>query len=244
MSNAISVLLVDDEGVYISFLAEQLREDFGYRTDVAFSGLEAIARLQSPARSYDVVLLDYKMPEVSGLNVLQWMHEQKLETPVVMLTAAGSEHIAVEAMKLGAYDYLRKEHVDVHHLGITIQSVYERRQFRIQKALEEERQAEIRLNREATERVQAVLNKIVPVVNKAFASIAVELEEHVETLSKELPPEKHAALADLVEAVRSSVTSLERCLQAILSLYQFLYANHSDVQRIEAIRKEVEEVLC
>jgi DNA-binding response OmpR family regulator len=244
MSYPISVLLVDDEGVFITILAEQLREDFGYQTDVAFSGQEAIAKLQSVSQPYDVVLLDYKMPEVTGLNVLQWMHEQKDETPVIMLTAAGSEHVAVEAMKLGAYDYLRKEQVDLQHLGIAVQSVYERHQFRIQKALEEERQAEIRLNREATERVRTVLNKITPVVNEAFASIAVELEEHAQALARELPSDKHAALATMVDAVRTSVSSLERCLQAILTLYQILYANHADAPRIEEIQKEVEEALC
>jgi response regulator RpfG family c-di-GMP phosphodiesterase len=70
------------------------------------------------------------MTGMSCLNVLQWMHEQKLEVPTIMLTGAGSENIAVEAMKLGAYDYVRKDHFDREHFPLLVHSVYERFLFK------------------------------------------------------------------------------------------------------------------
>src|SRR3972149_1593679 len=84
---------------------------------------------------------------MSGLNVLQWMNEQKIETPVVMLTAAGSEIVAVEAMKYGAYDYIRKEQIDISHVPVILRGVNERFQFRKEKeqreSLEKERAASV-----------------------------------------------------------------------------------------------------
>lgn len=58
------------------------------------------------------------------------MYEQKNETPVLMLTAAGTENIAVEAMKLGAYDYIKKDQLDLEHLPINLNGIYERYLFR------------------------------------------------------------------------------------------------------------------
>ena len=118
----LSILLVDDEETFVKMLAFHLKEHYGYRTSVAFSGKEAIHLLEEAHTGYDVVLLDYMMPDVNGLNVLQWMLEQKNQTPVIVLTAAGSEHVAVEALKLGAYDYVRKELIDILHLDILIRS--------------------------------------------------------------------------------------------------------------------------
>ena len=243
MGDRISVLLVDDEGVFISFIAEQLREECGFSTEVAFSGQEALQKLQSPKYSFDVVVLDYLMPEVSGLNVLQWMHEQKIETPVIMLTAQGTEQVAVEAMKLGAYDYLRKEHIDVHHLGLSIQAAHERHQFRIQKAQEEERQLEIRLNREATDRVRSVLNILSPVFNDALATISVELEDRGAQVLQRAPDSLRSPCEALLQTTQRNVALLERGIQSLLDLYEVLYARHTDAKRIEEIKAEVETTL-
>ena len=103
--NKLNLLLVDDEETFVKVLALHLKDNYGYCTTIAFSGREAIKAIEESRTGFDVILLDYKMPEMNGLNVLQWMLEQKNQTPVVMLTGAGSEEVAVEALKLGAYDY-------------------------------------------------------------------------------------------------------------------------------------------
>ncbi|MGH2568261.1 MAG: response regulator, partial [Bacteroidota bacterium] len=143
--NKMTVLLVDDEDSFRLVLKEVLSSIPEFEVLDCDSGEGAIEMLkQSPI---DLVVLDYKMPRVSGLNVLQWMSEQKMETPVIMLTAAGSETVAVEAMKLGAYDYVRKETIDINHVPIVMRGVYERFQFRKEKEqrehLEKERSASV-----------------------------------------------------------------------------------------------------
>jgi DNA-binding NtrC family response regulator len=85
---------------------------------VAMSGQEAINLMRTDRDGFDVIVLDYLMPDLNGLDVLRWMHEAGVETPAFILTAAGSESVAVEAMKLGAYDYCRKEGVQVITLEV------------------------------------------------------------------------------------------------------------------------------
>lgn len=120
----------DDDSLRLT-LTQYLSTEAGYQVESCSTGEEAIELLKQ--QSFDVVLLDYKMPGISGLNVLQWMYEQKMDTPVLMLTGAGTETVAVEAMKLGAYDYIRKEHVEIFHLPIIINGVYERYLFKKEK---------------------------------------------------------------------------------------------------------------
>lgn len=237
----LSVLLVDDEGFFISLIASQLQDEYGYKVDTAFTGREAVDKIAKAKRAYDVILLDYMMPEMSGLNVLQWMHEQKNETPVVMLTAAGSENVAVEAMKMGAYDYLRKEHIDVQRLAIIIQATHERRQFRIARELEIEKEREIRLNLEATEKVRRILNALSPRLNDDFAAIGVELDLRTKLIREMLKDQGKQELEAMVRELKSRVSSIENGVKGLLSLYKVMYARHSEEGEIETIRGEVEQ---
>jgi DNA-binding NtrC family response regulator len=98
------VLLVDDEDSFRLSIEMALKMTNEFIVQSCDSGESAVRILRKEA--FDVILLDYKMSEMSGLDVLEWMHSQKILTPVILVTGAGSEAIAIEALKLGAYDYL------------------------------------------------------------------------------------------------------------------------------------------
>ena len=115
-SDTLRVLVAEDEESFLRVLTTVLESTKRFSVYPCEEGDEAVAALKRSR--FDLVVLDYKMPGMSGLNVLQWIHEQKLDTPVVMLTGAGSENIAVEAMKLGAYDYLKKDFFDRNHFPV------------------------------------------------------------------------------------------------------------------------------
>ena len=102
---AVKVLLVDDEEGYVHVLANRLRRR---NIDVtkAFSGTEAIQILRS--RDFDVVVLDLKMEDMDGIEVLKIMKKMVPQIEVIMLTGHGSEKAAKEGMALGAFDYLTK----------------------------------------------------------------------------------------------------------------------------------------
>ena len=97
------ILIVDDEADIALILKLQL-EDAGYETVRARDGVEALEAVA--AEPFDLIMLDIKMPRMDGLEVLSRLKGD--ETPVVMMTAHGSEDIAVDAMKKGALDYISK----------------------------------------------------------------------------------------------------------------------------------------
>ncbi|MBW2208617.1 MAG: response regulator, partial [Deltaproteobacteria bacterium] len=99
------ILIVDDELVVRDSLKEWL-EDEGFRVDMVESGTEALERLAE--ESFHLMLLDIKMPGMDGVEVLKRAREIHPELPVVMMTAYATVETAVEAMKIGAMDYLMK----------------------------------------------------------------------------------------------------------------------------------------
>jgi DNA-binding NtrC family response regulator len=103
--DAIKVLVIDDEEELVDTLVERL-ELRGLAAKGATTGREALECLN--AGPFDVVLLDVKMPEVSGLYVLKEIKNQWPELPVIMLTGHGSVQDAKDGMDWGAYDYLMK----------------------------------------------------------------------------------------------------------------------------------------
>ena len=99
------ILVADDDTDLRKVLANELSEE-GFKVDTAESGTKAIGLLESD--EYDVLLLDLTMPGLGGLDVLKKIKTLDLPAEVVILTGNGSVSTAVEAMKLGAYDYLTK----------------------------------------------------------------------------------------------------------------------------------------
>src|SRR5215510_1264402 len=99
------VLVIDDE-VDIREGLELLLTTEGYVAETAQNGTEGLQRLST--NSYDLVLLDLMMPDISGMEVLKEVRKRDRETPIFMITAYGSIEAAVNALKLGANDYFSK----------------------------------------------------------------------------------------------------------------------------------------
>ncbi|HMF55534.1 MAG TPA: response regulator, partial [Pyrinomonadaceae bacterium] len=106
--DAAQVLIVDDEINLRESLAE-LVESEGFRASQAANGEEAVQVLRAGATRPDVVFLDMRMPKLDGLGVLRLIQEEKLtDAPVVVISAFGDSSKMIEAMRLGAYDYITK----------------------------------------------------------------------------------------------------------------------------------------
>jgi PAS domain S-box-containing protein len=132
----------DDPGV--ARLFQRYLERAGYLVDLAPDGQEGLTMVDTNA--YDVVIIDHLMPGRTGLEVIRTLAERGALPPTVMVTGAGDEKTAVEAMKLGADDYLVKD-VDGGYLSLlpsVIDRVLEKRELVAEKrkALEALRQSE------------------------------------------------------------------------------------------------------
>jgi DNA-binding NtrC family response regulator len=95
----------------------------GFAVDTARGGKEALARIESAPP--DLVILDYMMPEMSGLDVLRELRKKGNDTPVILITAYGSVERAVEVMKAGAYDFITRP-FDPDHIELVVRKAIER----------------------------------------------------------------------------------------------------------------------
>jgi two-component system response regulator HydG len=105
LNKGIKILVADDEET-VRYMVSTILEQEGYEIDLANDGVQAINSAQKKA--YDVVLCDIKMPKVDGIEVLRFVKDNFQETEIIMLTAVDDIKVAVDCMKLGAYDFLRK----------------------------------------------------------------------------------------------------------------------------------------
>jgi nitrogen regulation protein NR(I) len=106
------ILVVDDEANLRKVLAAMLRKD-GYEVTVAEDGEQAIAEFQK--NGADVIVTDLVMPKAGGMDILNHVKASRSDVPVIIITAHGTVDSAVEAIKLGAFDYITKpfEHSEI-----------------------------------------------------------------------------------------------------------------------------------
>jgi DNA-binding NtrC family response regulator len=119
------ILIVDDDAEFRSHLIEVLKGE-GYLTDSAASAKEALAK--SEAHEFDVVLLDFMMPKMSGIDALHEIRKQHPKTKVIMITAFATIESAIDAIKRGASDYISKP-FKINELLTTIRRVFEEAKF-------------------------------------------------------------------------------------------------------------------
>jgi DNA-binding NtrC family response regulator len=98
-------LVIDDEQVVLDSVSKILADE-NYEIDVTLSGREGIDR--AIKKTYDIVLTDIRMPDIGGMRVLRDVKRAKPSLPVVMITGYASIESSVQAMKMGAADYLEK----------------------------------------------------------------------------------------------------------------------------------------
>jgi DNA-binding NtrC family response regulator len=119
------VLLVDDEPGVLFTLSELLLER-GHKVVTAKNGVEALTKLEEA----ETVLTDLSMPKMDGLELMTQIAARDPSLPVILLTAHGSEKVAVAAMKQGAYDYLTKP-FDIDEVALVIERALEARRLRV-----------------------------------------------------------------------------------------------------------------
>jgi two-component system response regulator AtoC len=124
------VLVIDDDAS-LRFTLEAVLSDAGFIVEACDSGASGLAAFE--ARGADVVLTDLAMPIMDGMGVLERMRASDPSVPVLMLTAHGSERVAVAAMKAGAFDYTPKP-FDPDELVLSVRRAADWRELRLQNA--------------------------------------------------------------------------------------------------------------
>jgi DNA-binding NtrC family response regulator len=163
-----NILIVDDEPLNLDLLEQELA-DLGYAVETADGGKAALEKLA--AKPADLVLLDYQMPGMNGIETLSHIKRKDPGLPVIMITAYGTIERAVEAIKSGADDFVTKP-FDPDHLAVVVNKALERARLKIEVEL---------LARELAGRYQLIagkseaMRKVVADARKAAASNAIVL---------------------------------------------------------------------
>ena len=235
------ILFVEDEIAFSSLVSMTLREDHGHQVDLAETGEDAIERLRG--NEYDLVFLDYRLPGISGLDVLRWIKENQLQLPVIMLTAAGSEIVAVEAMKLGAYDYLRKERFELDHLPVMI---YNAREWYILKRENERMERELREKEKheaAVKMFQDTVRTLSHYINNSLAALKLRAQAFERKLQKGLEGNQIEEFQVVVREVLRDAKIIEAVMKSLVNLSDIVYAKYSGDQEMIDIRNELEKAL-
>jgi two-component system response regulator AtoC len=120
------VLVIDDEENLRHYLQVVLREE-GYHVEAAQDGTEALEKMQH--HPWDIILCDIRMPRMDGMAFLKEVKAKGLEGTIIMMSAYGTVNSAVEAMKMGAFDYISKP-FNADEIILTIKKAEERERLR------------------------------------------------------------------------------------------------------------------
>lgn len=101
-----TILIVDDNADVRTLLGERVLPSYGYRTLTAPDGQEGLWQIRS--HNPDLILLDLRLPDMTGIDLLHILSSEGYDTPVILITAYGSELIAAQALRLGVHDYIIK----------------------------------------------------------------------------------------------------------------------------------------
>lgn len=122
------VLLVDDEQDFLTTLSERL-EARGLKVNTAASGEDAVKQVDD--QNYDLIILDLAMPGIDGLETLKRIKAKQPDTEIIMLSGQGSIKTSIEAMKLGAEDFMEKP-VNISELMAKISEAQNKRLLLLQ----------------------------------------------------------------------------------------------------------------
>jgi two-component system NtrC family sensor kinase len=203
----IRLLLVDDEENFRTTLAKRLQKR-GLATRQAAGGRDCLTTLA--ASPMDVVVMDVKMPEMNGIEVLHEIKRLYPETEVLFLTGHSTTQDGVEGIKLGAFDYLSKP-IEFEHLLGKIQQAYEKKTRRQEKRQEAEYKERIKQQMMATERLAALgtlaagvaheINNPLAIINEAAGFMKVLFDKPE---MADLPRKKDIEKA--LDKIRTGVT--------------------------------------
>ncbi|HEY6952718.1 MAG TPA: response regulator [Bacteroidota bacterium] len=227
-TDKLNLLVAEDEESFLRVLTTVLEATHRFKVTSCETGDEAIAALSKTP--FDLLILDHKMPGKTGLNVLQWLNEQKSAIPVIMLTGAGSENIAVEAMKLGAYDYVRKDQFDKHHFPIVVNAVYERFQFKMEKEKRDIDAKQQQVYLASLELLRNSVSSFSQIVSSTLTTIGLLTDESERLMQPHVFPEGKEYFKRYFRKMREEYDTLATVTQSMVSLTKVMYDNYQERQ--------------
>jgi len=233
------ILLIDDSETIQEAISGALT-DSDYTLTTVSSGTEGLSYIKH--QEYDLILLDYSLPDIDGLSLLHKILAEGLDIPVIMVTGSGSERIAVKALKTGASDYVVKSNDFLSKLPHVVRDNLEKHEMRRRnrdlesqlresykklKQLNSELEAKVQARTEELERAYQLSNELMAKAvdsNMQLAELYSEVDESRRKLDAKI---RELSLLNEVGKIMASTLDKDQLLQvAIDSVYQELGVEH------------------
>lgn len=198
-------------------LREFKKQGANFSVDIATTGEECLEKLAE--KSYDLVLLDYKLPRMDALQILGEVQKTNYDAPVIIVTGRGDEEVAVRAMKRGAYDYVVKSPNYLSRLPQVIQHAIERYRIEREKArLEEElrkREEKLRKAHQELKKVDQLKSSIITNVSHELLTPITIINGLVDILEDEEEPEERR---ELIQRITKALGRQKRIVDDLITL--------------------------
>lgn len=180
-NRSLKILLIDDDEADRMALCRALKKsNLNAEVTEADNGQKGLTLLENS--SFDCAFLDYRLPDMDGLQVLQILRQKEIKTPVIVATGYGNEPIAVELMKAGAADYLTKSLLNPDGISQIIRNVI--RVFKAESTLQESEERYRDLFENANDLIQSINTEgKFEYVNRAWRETLGYSEEEIQNLS-------------------------------------------------------------
>ncbi|MEX1274867.1 MAG: response regulator [Bacteroidota bacterium] len=214
----INVLLIEDNAAFAKLVKLYLDKYEEAKIEVVWkdNGSEGIEEAERN-KEIHVILMDYFLPGINGLEVTKVLKEKNIDLPVIFLTVNKDMNLAVEVMKLGVEDYLVKEEISTPVLPKTIMSVVEKRKYQLEVA-------ELEIRKKRLEAMQ----ELVVGISAEVTSPLKRMKESVELLLQKEHSEKAVKYLGII---KDNVTRIEAKMEKLHNLKE-----DKTVQYIKDIR--------
>ena len=236
----LKLLFIDDEPDFVEPVAAFLEQRYQHTTKLVPS-VDAAQR-EVTREAYDIIFLDYIMPGASGIEFLRWAADRQMDTPIIVVSGKGTEDVAVEAMKLGAFDYINKTHIDLEYLPIVINNAYER--FVLRRANREMEREKLDRDKEdlAVKIFQDTVRSFVQRINNDLAHILLRLGLYRKQTAKAKGPQDRD-LKHLLDDVEFSSKAMEASVAALVQLNQTVTRLHDVEKKAVDLKAELDRAL-
>jgi signal transduction histidine kinase len=229
MSSEVTNILVIEDEDQVRQSYEDMFSFFGYEVESVPNGREGMSRITK--KDYDIVVTDLNMPEMNGIEVLKYIKKKKPYIEVIVITGYATLENAIEAMKVGAYDYFAKP-IDIEHVRIVLSKCVQQ----IQSRKENE---ELRSLTQRLKELNELKDKFITITNHELRTPVTVLKGYIELIDYFLEDNRNENINEAIEIVTETMRELVGIVEQMHDISSFDYGK----KRMVTVDVEIEKIL-
>ncbi len=229
MSSEVTNILVIEDEDQVRQSYEDMFAFFGYEVESVPNGREGMSRITK--KDYDIVVTDLNMPEMNGIEVLKYIKKKKPYIEVIVITGYATLENAIEAMKVGAYDYFAKP-IDIEHVRIVLSKCVQQ----IQSRKENE---ELRSLTQRLKELNELKDKFITITNHELRTPVTVLKGYIELIDYFLEDNRNENINEAIEIVTETMRELVGIVEQMHDISSFDYGK----KHMVTVDVEIEKIL-